>query len=388
MTAQRARLALWVSTAALVCYVAYLSSYTLIPFLVGAVIAYALAPIVDRLLVLVPLRHSNQLAIRRGLAVLIIYLVFFGLLTVALLSLIPIAVEQIAHFIEELPAITESARQQTMGLLHQYQQRTPPEVQARINALAEQGASAAASVAATVVQATVFTVTSTVGFLFGLAIVPFWMFYVMRDRHLAGPNFVRAAPVEVREDVRMMLSLADRLLGRYIRAQLILGLAVGGAVGVLMALMGVELSLGLGVWAGVTELIPIIGPWAGAIPGLILVAATDPSLLPWVALTYLMVQQVENNFLVPRIQGQALDLHPAMVILLLVVGGAVFGFIGLVVIIPLAAIVRELFWYLDRRLQGQTPEQAFAASHVNGGKRATSDEPLPPAAAQPLEVTH
>ena len=175
-----------------------------------------------------------------------------------------------------------------------------------------------------------------------------------------------------------MLTLADQLLGRYIRAQLFLGVVVGVAVGALMALMGVDLSLGLGVWAGVTELVPIIGPWLGAIPGLVIVAATNPGLLPWVALAYFLVQQLENNFLVPRIQGQALDLHPAVVILLLVAGGAVWGFIGLVVAIPGAAIVRELFWYVDRRLRGQTPEEAFRASHLNGGGRTRDADPIAP----------
>jgi len=381
MTAQRARLFLWVGTTALVCVVAYLSFTALLPFLVGAVIAYALAPLVDRLLVLVPITGPNHAATRRGIAVLAIYLVFFGLITVALLWLIPVAFEQIVHFIEELPSMLQAAQQQTAGLVDQYRQRVPAEFQTRINGMAEQAASTVASMIGAGIQATVLTLTSTLSFLVGLAIVPFWMFYVMRDRHSAGRNFVQAAPPEVREDVRLMLALADQLLGRYIRAQLFLGLVVGGAVGLLLALLGVDLSLGLGVWAGVTELVPIIGPWIGAIPGLVLVAATDPGMLPWVALMYLLVQQVENTILVPRIQGQALEMHSAIVILLLVVGGAVFGFIGVVVIIPVAAILRELFWYLDRRLQGQTPEQAFAASYLN---RVKDDKPAEP--AQPLEA--
>ena len=381
MTAPRARLGLWVGTTAFVCVVAYQALYSLIPFAIGAVVAYAVAPLVDRVMYLIPLKQPNREPWRRGLAVLVIYLGFFGSLTAAGFVLIPIATEQIAHFIDELPTIMAAAREQSVGLLHEYQQRTPPEIQTRLNALAEQGASTFASLVGVAVQRTVSTLTSTLSFVFGFAIVPFWMFYVMRDRHFVARNMVRAAPLEVREDVRMMLTLADQLLGRYIRAQIFLGVVVGVAVGVLMALLGVDLSLGLGVWAGVTELVPIIGPWIGAIPGLVIIAATNPSLLPWVALAYFMVQQLENNFLVPRIQGEALDLHPAVVILLLVVGGAVWGFIGLVVAIPGTAIVRELFWYVDRRLLGQTPAEAFAASHLNGGKnggeRTSAAPPIP-----------
>jgi hypothetical protein len=137
--------------------------------------------------------------------------------------------------------------------------------------------------------------------------------------------------------------------------------------------MGVQLSLALAVWAGVTELIPILGPWLGAIPALLIVAGTEPDLLIPVALLYLIVQQLENNLLVPRIQGHAVDIHPAMVILLLVVGGAAFGFIGLVIIVPLAAILRELFWYVDRRLAGATPDQAMRRTNVG---KEPGGEPL------------
>lgn len=373
MTASRARLALWVGTALLVCVVCYLSLSSLIPFGVGALIAYALSPLVEQLIRLIPLRKPNHESLRRGIAVLLIYGTFFGALTAVAIALVPIATEQIVHFIDELPAITAAARDGTMGLLEEYHRRTPPEVQERITALAEQGAATFASLVGIAVQRTVSTVTSTLGFAFGLMVVPFWMFYAMRDRNIVSRTVLRAAPPEVREDVRMMLTLSDRMLGRYIRAQLFLGAVVGIAVGVAMAAMGVDLSLGLGVWAGVTELIPIIGPWLGAVPGLVLVAATRPEMLPWVALAYLLVQQLENNFLVPRIQGEALDLHPAMVILLLVVGGAVWGFIGLVVIVPATAILRELFWYLDHRLRGHSPAAAFAESRLHD--RALDGDP-------------
>jgi predicted PurR-regulated permease PerM len=216
--------------------------------------------------------------------------------------------------------------------------------------------------------------TGTISVIFGFVIVPFWMFYAMRDRHFVRRNLLSAAPPIVRADVDNMLHIADRLLGRYIRAQLLLGLIVGTAVAIGLTLLDVQLSLALGVLAGITELIPFIGPWLGAIPALVIVAATgDAELFLWVALLYLAVQQVENVLLVPRIQGEAVDVHPGMIILLLIVGGAAFGFLGLIFIVPLAAILRELFWYVDRRLRGETPEDAMAASH-QGGVQHAADE--------------
>ncbi|MEI6137136.1 MAG: AI-2E family transporter [Chloroflexota bacterium] len=364
MNAPRARLFLWLGVTTAVCLVTWLAADSLLPFAIGALISYALAPVVEAVIRFIPIWNPDYAAWRRGIAVFVVYLVFFGGIVLAGFVLIPVAAEQIAHFIDSTPSIMASIRDQSLGVIAEYQRRTPPEIQERVARIAEQGASTVATLVGQTIQGTLQTVTATIGFVFGFAVLPFWMFYVMRDRRSVTGNIVQAAPIEVREDVRLMLTLLDRMLGRYLRAQLFLGLVIGIAVGVSMALFGVDLSLGLGVWAGVTELIPIIGPWLGAIPGLIIVAATNPSLLPWVALTYFMIQQLENNLLVPRIQGEAVDIHPAMVILVLVAGGAVWGFIGLVIAVPAAAMLRELFWYLDRRLRGRTPGEAFGESRL------------------------
>ncbi len=351
----------------LILAVTYRALGALVPFAIGAIVSYAVAPLVDHLVALIPFDQPKHETWRRGTAVLVIYLVFFGSIAAVGIVLIPLAAEQIVHFVDDRPALTDAARQQLVGLLQQYQQQTPVEIQMRLTDMAQQVSSTAAVIAGSVLAATVNTVSTTVSVVVGVAIVPFWMFYAMRDRHAVGRNIRRAAPAEAREDVGMILALSDLLLGRYIRAQLLLGLVVGAAVTIAMSLLGVELSVGLGVWAGITELIPIVGPWLGAIPGLVIVAATNPELLPWVVLVYFAVQLLENNLLVPRVQGEALDMHPAVVVLLLVVGGAVWGFVGLVVIIPAAAILREWFWYADRRLRGQSPQEAFGAGHLAHG---------------------
>jgi len=228
----------------------------------------------------------------------------------------------------------------------------------------EDASDAAVDTVASMTRRSVSILTGTLSLVVGFAVVPFWMFYAMRDRHFVRRNFLAALPDALRDDAINLIHLGDQLLGRYIRAQLFLGLVVGTAVGTALTLMDVQLSLALGVFAGVTELIPIVGPWIGAIPGLIIVAATDPDKFIWVALVYLAVQQVENVLLVPRIQGDALQMHPAMILILLAVGGAAFGFVGLLVVVPLSALLREVFWYVDRRLRGELPEQALAASHV------------------------
>ncbi len=366
MTRNRWRLFLWLGTIAFFLALVWQARGALIPFGVGAVIAYSLEPIVDWLARRFEWRVGpSRRSLVRGLSVAVIYLVFLSALSAAGFYLIPTTADQVNHFVDRLPTLVQQTREQADEWVRIYRQRVPADVQQQLDTFTDDAAAAAASAGEAAARRTVGILTATAATIFGFAVVPFWMFYGMRDRPTAIPALLAAVPIEVRQDARNILRVSDYVLSRYIRGQLFLGLIVGAAVGIALTVLGVELSIGLGVWAGVTELIPIIGPWFGAIPGLLVVAATEPGLLVPVALVYLVVQQLENNLLVPRIQGDAVSIHPAVVIVLLTLGGAAAGFTGLVVVIPLAAILREIFWYVERRLQGQSPETSMALTRAS-----------------------
>ena len=372
MTTQRWRMLLWAAMLLVVGWIVWRARGALIPFAFGALLAYTLTPVVDVVAATLPTsvfgllssrRHQIEVY-RRGVAVLLVYAVIGAGLFGAGSVIIPLAADQTVEFVNDLPTIIDDAQEQASDWLTQYRERVPDDVQERVDSYADDAGAALADRLEGVARRSVDLFTSTIVLIFGFAIVPFWMFYALRDRHTAGRNFMNAVPEPVRDDAVNVLAIADRLLVRYIRGQIFLGFIVGTAVGVGLTFMNVKFSLALGLIAGVTELIPIIGPWLGAVPGIVIVAATDPDRLIWVALLYVAVQQVENSLLVPRVQGRAADLHPAMVILLLVVAGAAFGFVGLVVVVPLAAILRELFWYADHRLGGDDAAEAFAASRA------------------------
>jgi len=347
-----------------VLYVAYGARGALLPFAIGGLLAYALAPIVDRIAAVIPVRSHRGDVYRRGLAVVLLYVAIGSAAFVAGSAAIPIAADQVTEFVDTLPETVDAAREQVNVWLEVYRERAPADIQERVDSLVEDATNGAVDAATAMGQRTIGVLTGTLTVVVGFAIMPFWMFYALRDRHFVRKNFLQAIPEAFRDDGINLLHIGDRLLGRYIRAQLMLGVIVGTAVGVSLTLLDVPLSLALAVIAGVTELIPIVGPWIGAVPGLLLVAATEPDKIVWVALVYFMVQQVENLLLVPRIQGEALEMHPAMILLVLSLGGAAFGFIGLIVAVPLSALLREVFWYVDRRLRGELPEVALAASHV------------------------
>jgi predicted PurR-regulated permease PerM len=164
--------------------------------------------------------------------------------------------------------------------------------------------------------------------------------------------------MEVRQDVRNIVGIADRILGAYVRGQLFLGFVVGVVTFVGLYVLGVQYAVALAVLSGLFEMIPILGPWLSFIAAAIVVLATDPGKFWAVLILFVMIQQLENTFLVPKIQGDAVEMNPAIIMILIVVGGAVFGFLGVIVIVPLAAIARDVFKYVYMRLseEGNLPE--------------------------------
>lgn len=376
MTQSRWRVALWGVMLLTVVWAIWQARGALLPFAVGALLAYIITPIVDTFAAIAPPRTHRGMVYRRGFVVLVIYAIAFAGMFAAGSVIVPLAAQQTVEFIETLPETIGLAQDQASEWLTQYRANVPEDVRTQLEGYLDEAGTAVAAAVATVARNSLGWLTGTIAVVLGFVVTPFFMFYAIRDRHRVSFNFMRAVPQGLKSDVDHILTIGDRVLIRYLRGQIFLGLCIGVAVGVALTLMDVQMSLALGIFAGITELIPIIGPWIGAIPAIIIVLATDPDKIVWVAAVYLIVQQVENQLLVPRIQGMAIDIHPGMVLLLLVVSGSVFGFWGLVVILPMTAILREFFWYADSRLAGLDADTAFA--HTNVGAAILASRPLPP----------
>ena len=219
---------------------------------------------------------------------------------------------------------------------------------------------------------TVLTLANTATFLFGFLVVPFWLFYVMNDYHAGVKAVDRLLPHWLRADFWAVLRITDQTFSKYIRGQLLLGVIIGitSYIGLtalkLAGVGGIQYELLLALVAGVTELVPLIGPIIGAIPAVIL-AFTDSwqSGLAVLAL-YIGIQQLENSFLVPRVQGESIEIHPAVLSASLVALSQ-FGFIWLVLAAPLVAIVRDLFRYVYGRVSDPpAPAGTIPGDKVDG----------------------
>jgi predicted PurR-regulated permease PerM len=333
----------------LVLWLAWASRGALIPFLLGVIIAYVIYPAVELLARRLPSYETNP-SFARGLSVVTVYVAGLGVLTLLGFLFVPVVIDQVRDLIEDAPELVEDAQEQLQDLGDWYEDHVPEDLREQIDTWRDDIAGAAGDLIKSVAERTLGFATSSVSVVLGYLVVPFWVFYLLKDRDQGLRFFYGLFPPRYQEDARNCVMILHRTLGSYIRAQLLLGLIIGIITAIGLRIMGINFAIGLGVIAGFTELVPIIGPILGFIPAIIIVLATEPEKW-WVVLFYIGVQQLENQLLVPRIQGHATNLHPAVILVLMVAAGHVAGFIGLVIVVPLAAVLRNLFVYIYYRLK-------------------------------------
>jgi predicted PurR-regulated permease PerM len=165
-------------------------------------------------------------------------------------------------------------------------------------------------------------------------------YYWTQEGTLVIRGLLRLFPPQRKKDVREFLQLAENKLGGYIRGQGLLCLSIGVAAFIAYLLIGLPYTLVLAIFAGVMEMVPIFGPALGAIPALSVALSLDPSKAIWVVVATVLIQMLENVFLVPRIMKSSTGVNPIIVLLSLIAFSSVFGFMGALLALPLAAIIQ------------------------------------------------
>jgi predicted PurR-regulated permease PerM len=331
-----AALALGAAFTLAILQVAFLAREVVILVVAAILLASALQPAIDTL--------RSVANVPRGVIILGVYLVFFGVVLALAALVLPAAIGQLASLVEASPQFFESARSWAAGL-------TPPELSQAATALVEAAQETLAArpprpgevVEAGLTAAQVVASLATV-----LPLVFFWLVEHARLQRYAlafVPAGRRAGAREAWDDVELRL-------GYWVRGQLILMAVMAVATGVLYFILGLPNALLLGLLAGLAEAIPIIGPILGAIPALLVAATIRPELVLAVVIAYLVIQFIEGNVLVPIVMKRAIGMSAFMVIISLLVGAAVGGVVGAFLAIPLVAAFEVV---LERLQARETP---------------------------------
>ena len=181
------------------------------------------------------------------------------------------------------------------------------------------------------------------GDLVGLAIVPIIAYYFLSDGKMLYNRFLLIFPTDKRVIIKNINNHVDKVLSRYIISQLVLSLIIAVLTFVLLIIINVKFSLILSVINGITNIIPYFGPIIGAIPIVFIAFTISPSKGLMALIGIVIIQQVEGNLLAPKITGDSTNMHPITIIILLIIGEQIAGVVGLILIVPIAVIIKVVY---------------------------------------------
>lgn len=344
---------LLVSAASLLTFIWVLDTtgFLLAPFVLALVLAYIQHPLVARM---------ERRGISRLAATLLLALPAVVVLSLVLFLGIPALSAQIAELIQGAPALLQTATLRLEQWQAQLQTRDLPwldeeamvdrlrsiQPEAVIAWLQQRQAAIARGVWTGVlgVGRGLGAVLTLLGYVF---LTPIITFYLLRDWRAIGARLRELVPPSYRDRVVGFASEYDRLLARYLRGQVLAAAIVGVLTWLGFLIAGFPYALLLGVVAGVFNIIPYMGLVASLIPALViaLFSANPAIALLKIAVVFAVVQVLDSSVIGPRVVGEAVGLHPVWVLLALAVAGYFFGFVGLLIAVPLAVLVKLLLRY-------------------------------------------
>ncbi len=269
--------------------------------------------------------------IPRGLAVLIVYTILISVMSLIFVLLIPVVAEQSVQMISNLSLSYTDITEPLMRF----------QALSEANGFADSFTKSLSTIQSSISDSVGGIFTTVKGFFGSLAallIVLVLAFYMVVEEDNMRKYFKSLAPLEYQPYIAQLMTKMQKKIGAWLRAQFILGLFVGGGVYIGLKLIGVEYALLLALIAGILEIIPYVGPIISLVPALIIAFAQSPLIGALTLILYLVIQQIENNVLVPKIMQKITGLNPIISIAALLVGVKVGGVVGAILAIPLATM--------------------------------------------------
>lgn len=333
----------WLGFSVLAIALIWLLKDILPPFVTGLGIAYLLNPLATSL--------TNR-GLHRTAATTLVLLMFVLILLAIILSLSPVISRQLGEFIKGLPTYYESARQALLPYVHDMMARLDPDQVEQIKQAAGSNVGTFIQSLQRVLQGVWDGGMAVFDIITFMVITPVVAFYGLRDWPKITQRVDDLWPRDQAPKFRQIFSEFDQRLAGFLRGQLLVCICLGTFYAVGLSIAGVKFGLAIGFIAGILSFIPYIGSTFGlfASVGMALAQSHDMT-LPLIALGIFAVGQfIEGNFLTPKLVGDRIGLHAVWVIFALMAGGKLFGFTGLLLAVPMAAMIgvlvrHALQWY-------------------------------------------
>lgn len=340
----------------------YLLSPILMPFLAAATLGYLGDPLVDRL---------EQRKLSRSLSVTIVFSVFSIALVLAILLLLPLLEKQFLALLDKLPGFIDFIQQKILPYILSVTGLDPQNMKqgmdlSSIKLAIRENWHSIGGFAGQLFNSISQSGLMIIAWLSNLVLIPVITFYFMRDWDILVAKIAHLIPRHIEPLVSRLAKESDEVLAAFLRGQLLVMASLGGIYSTGLWLVGLELGLLVGLLAGLVSFVPYLGFIVGILAAVVasLMQLQDLSLLIPIAIVFGIGQLIESMVLTPLLVGDRIGLHPVAVIFSIMVGGQLFGFVGVLIALPVSAVVMVLLRYLY---------QSYVSSGLYENKEQTQD---------------
>ena len=370
----------WTAVVLGVLWLLWLLAPVLSPFALAALLGWLGDPLVDRL---------ERARFKRNTAVILVFSAMSLLLLVAAVLLVPMLEQQIVTLVHSLPGY----RDWFVGTaLPWVEQRTGLEILSwldpeRLFTLIREHWERAGGIAATVLGYVSRSGFALLGLLANIVLLPVLTFFFLRDWDLLVARVGLLVPRDHVDTVRTLARESDAVLGGFLRGQFLVMLILGVLYAIGLWGVGLDLGILIGILAGLLTFVPYLGPASIVVFGGIaaMVQFGDWQHLAGVAVVFTVGQIIESYWLTPKLVGDRIGLHPMAVIFAVTAGGTLFGFLGMLLALPVAAVANVLLRYAHERYTasslyaGEQPQIVLAPDAATPASSASGDGPSPQA---------
>jgi len=312
-------------------------------FVIGLIIAYVFDPAID---------YLEEKKIRREIGIALVFAVVLGTFLLLVSFTYPLMAKEIKIFTKKIPAYTEKIRKSTVPIVKEYIADHPEQLEM----LKEKAQTIGFKLIMPIINffKNIFsgTVNVVVGIL-DLLIIPVMAFYLLKDIDRLKEKIVIAIPKRYEEKILDVAGEIDTTLKDFIKGQVIVSFVLAIIYSIGLSIFGVPIALVIGIVAGFANIIPYLGIAIGLVPALLLSYLDSQSAVNLIGVlcTFSIAQLLEGTLISPKIVGEKVGLHPVTVIIAIILGGNLFGFVGILAAVPVASVlnvlVRRYFnWYL------------------------------------------
>lgn len=310
-----------------------------VPLIVAGLFFYFLVGIVDFL--------EKRLKGKRALAVAMTLIGLVLIFTIVFSILGPVLAEQITSLINAMPSIAKELQQQAFAvrdtlLQNEFLSRFMAENDEMFRNLTTNITSYLGDLFGNIASSFGQVVGFVTSAVITIVVIPFMLLYMLLDGKRLPDAIVKLLPSSYEKETRHILHDMHETVRSYVNAQLLVAFFVGITSLIGLWIVGVDYAILLALFMMVTNIIPYVGPFLGAVPAVIVAFIQDPIKVIWVIVVIIIVQQIESNVISPLIQGKSLKVHPLTIIIVLLVAGNLAGIIGMLIAVPFYAVAKTV----------------------------------------------